>query len=132
MHKNENVLRLCRMTIRSLVVEVVLALLLLLVVAVLISEEILPLSGGRIYAYGALIIGAINGSYLLSRSYDGKKMVAALLNAGMLFVFLIILTLSGKGSGKASHCLMQLLLALTGSIVGCVFAVSLPKRRKRK
>ena len=132
MQRKDRITHVLQIMLRTLGIESVVIMTILLVISVLIGEEVLPMLEERFYSGSALLIGAIGGSCLLARAYNGKKALAALIHTVFLTMILCIFVLAGEGSGHGISILFRLLVELTGSIIGCILAVSLPKRRNRK
>lgn len=119
--------------LRSVLISVVVLLLLLLVTAVLISEEVLPLDMGKIYLACALVLAAGVSGGLLAGGRHEKKMQAALLNAGGIFLLLLLHALiTGRGSVSGGQVVFLAGCVATGSITGCVLVIMNPLRRKRR
>ena len=119
--------------LRSVIVAVLVLILLLLIVAVLISEELLPLKMEKIYLGVSLVIASAVSSGILVRSTNERKMPAALINAGVLLLILMLYALT-VGEGRVSGVQMLYLCSWiwVGSITACVLAILKPLRRRRR
>ena len=103
----------------------------LLLEAVLISRELLPLHLGKVYIVFSLVLASAVGAGILTKMSPGKKMPLALGNGALVFlVFLLLGLCVGKGSVGFSAVLYGAACIAAGSITGCVITAVKPRRRK--
>lgn len=106
---------------------------LLMTVSVLISEEVLAMEAGGIFAVICLAVSSLIGSAAMVKRGQERRMQNALLFMAAYFLLMLLIAPAFAQGKLAGGQLVILLIAIgIGAITGCILTIYYPKRSRRR